>query len=101
MSENRILIDDPRLTAYALGELDPAEAAEIEKLLADSPAAKAVVEETRELAGLLSSRLATEPALMLSDAQRAAILAAADRHETHPAPVARPAPTSQPAPVSQ
>src|SRR5262245_3572835 len=77
MSVNRLLVDDPRLTAYALGELDPAQAAEIEELLRQHPAARSVVEDTRELAGLLSTQLAAEPAPRLNDAQRQAIATAA------------------------
>jgi len=36
MSENQLSPDDPRLTAYALGELDPTEQEALERLLADS-----------------------------------------------------------------
>jgi len=53
--------DDPKLTAYALGELDAAERAAIEAVLADSPEARAVVEEIRAAAERLTSELAAEP----------------------------------------
>jgi Mg-chelatase subunit ChlD len=52
--------DDPRLTAFALGELQPDETAEVESRLSADPAALAEVEATRELAGLLSAALARE-----------------------------------------
>lgn len=74
MSENQLLPDDPRLTAYALGELDPTEVKAVEQLLAASPAAQGALQEIRELAGLLTAELRDEPAPALTDAQRAAIL---------------------------
>jgi len=40
--------DDPRLTAYVLNELDQADRAEIERLLAESPQARAAVDAIRE-----------------------------------------------------
>ena len=77
MSQNALLPDDPRLTAYALGELDPTEQELLEQLLFDSPQAQAAVREIRELAGLLTTELRQEPALGLTADQRTAILAAA------------------------
>ncbi|MCE5277532.1 MAG: von Willebrand factor type A domain-containing protein [Planctomycetaceae bacterium] len=53
-------IDDPKLTAYALGELDEHEAARIESQLKDDPAAAAAVESIRALAGQLTAELAGE-----------------------------------------
>ena len=75
---NRILFDDPRLTAYALGELDPTERETVERLLAESPSAQAAVREIRELAGLLATELRREPVGALTDKQRAAIIGAAE-----------------------
>jgi Ca-activated chloride channel family protein len=74
MSENELHADDPRLTAYALGELDPTEREAVERLLSDSPAAQATVREVRDLAGLLTAELKQEPAPTLTAAQRTAIL---------------------------
>ncbi len=58
--------DDPRLTAFALGELSgdehAADRAAIEALLARDPAARAAVDQVRELAGLLQQGLAGEAA---------------------------------------
>lgn len=73
------LADDPQLTAYALGELSPEEAARIERQLADSLTAQAAVREIRELAGILQAGLQSEPAPALREQQRAAILGAAAR----------------------
>ena len=66
MSDNLLHPDDPRLTAYALGELDPTEQHEIERLLADAPAARAAVQEIRDLAGLLTTEFRLEPAPVLT-----------------------------------
>jgi Ca-activated chloride channel family protein len=76
MSQNQIQPDDPRLTAYALGELDPTEQESLEQLLFDSPEAQAAVREIRELAGLLATELRQEPVSGLTAAQRNAILVA-------------------------
>ena len=43
-------VDDPRLTAYALGEVSAEERAEIEKLIANSAEVQRFVNETQELA---------------------------------------------------
>ncbi len=47
-------IDDPRLTAYALGELEGAELAEIKAAVAGDEEARRFVEETRAVAGMLA-----------------------------------------------
>ena len=69
--------DDARITAYALGELDAAEHAEVEALLADDPAARDVVRELRALSGELTGAFEEEyaggEAPLLSPAARAAI----------------------------
>ncbi|AWI09286.1 YfbK domain-containing protein [Ereboglobus luteus] len=54
--------DDPRLTAYALGEMDAAERAVFETEIAGNPAAQAAVAEIRALAGQLETVFAAEPA---------------------------------------
>jgi hypothetical protein len=68
--------NDPRLTAYALGELDEAERREVEALLADDEQARQAVEEIRHLAGMLTDELAAEPAPKLTGKQRQGVLAA-------------------------
>ncbi len=65
--------DDPRLTAYALGELDPIERAQVEAMLADSAEARTALEEIRETIGLLSRELTFEPSLTLTMVQRHAV----------------------------
>ena len=70
-------INDPKLTAYALGELDGAELAEVEALLESSPAARAAVDEIRAAADVLTRELAAEPGAALTVGQRETIQAAA------------------------
>jgi Ca-activated chloride channel family protein len=64
MNDSPLLPDDPKLTAYALGELEPAERAAINAALRDNPAARAAVEEIRALGAQLTAALATEPPLV-------------------------------------
>jgi len=82
--------DDPRLTAFALGELEGEERAEIEELVAANPQARALVDEVRALSTLVTQELAAEPAPRLSAMQRSRIEAAA-RNGHAPAPFAAPA----------
>ena len=60
MSESTFNTDDVRLTAYALGELDTAERAEVERLLETDPAARAEVESLRQAALSITAALMTE-----------------------------------------
>ena len=62
--------NDPRLTAYALGELDETEQAAIERELLHSDAARQSVEEIRQTANLLKEDFSREPGLKLSESQR-------------------------------
>jgi Ca-activated chloride channel homolog len=65
--------DDPKLTAFALDELDEPEKSTIARAVAESPEAQRVVDETRELARALKNEFAAElnekakPRLNLSD----------------------------------
>ena len=61
--------NDPRLTAYALGELHGDELTEFERLLAESAAARDALGEIRETTGWLRSELAAELPLALSAEQ--------------------------------
>jgi Ca-activated chloride channel family protein len=54
--------NDPRLTAYVLGELDPADCAEVEALLNDSEDCRQAVEEIRSTIGWLTRQLHEEQA---------------------------------------
>src|SRR5271157_4337940 len=53
--------NDPRLTAYALGEIDPSERSAIEQLLADCEEARNYVAEIRQTAQWLAEELQKEP----------------------------------------
>lgn len=67
-------IDDPKLTAYALGELSGPERAEIEKQLRDDPKARAFVEETMAFAEMLGNAFHAETPLELDPEQRAEVI---------------------------
>lgn len=56
----KLSADDPKLTAYALGELDAVEAAEVERELQASPELRQAVEEIREASDWLKKELAAE-----------------------------------------
>ena len=49
----KINLDDPKLTAYALGELPEPERSAVAQAIANSPEAQALVNETRQLARML------------------------------------------------
>jgi Ca-activated chloride channel family protein len=53
-------IDDPKLTAFALDELDEPEEAAVAQQVADSPEAQRYVDETRGLAAALKKEFASE-----------------------------------------
>jgi len=65
--------DDPRLTAYALGELDDAERSEVESALATSPELQAEVESIRQTAALFDTSLQADSGPALTEQQRLAI----------------------------
>ena len=60
MNETKLSPDDPRLTAYALGELEAGERAAVEAALQTDPAARAAVEEIRATARRLEAALIAE-----------------------------------------
>lgn len=66
--------NDPRWTALALGEIDPVDRVELEKILAESPEARDLLAELRSTAELLRTELAKEPVATLDQSQRTAIL---------------------------
>ncbi len=74
--------NDPKLTAYALGELDGAERAEVEAAIADNPALFAEVEAIRATAALVETELAADAATTLTAAHRATIEHALGQHAT-------------------
>ncbi len=57
---NSISPEDPRLTAYALNEMEPAERSEFEQLLRSDPAARSIVDEIASTTATLSRTLAGE-----------------------------------------
>jgi Ca-activated chloride channel family protein len=65
--------DDPRLTAYALGEADAETALVVEQALAESEALRRAAAEIRDTAALLSKALAAESAPALTADQHQAI----------------------------
>lgn len=81
--------DDPRLTTYALGEIEDAERPEIEAGLASDPGARALVEEIRATARLLAETLHAEAAPGLDLGRLQSI---EDRLATDTAPAPKPAP---------
>jgi Ca-activated chloride channel family protein len=73
--------NDPRLTAYALGELEGEERLEIERLLADDPRARAEVEAVRAVVGRLDDDAVDAAAEGLDPLRRERILAAAGQRK--------------------
>ena len=72
--------NDPKWTAYALGEItDARELTEMEAVLRQSPEIAAIVEDIRETAGWLKEELAAEPTERLTPAQRERIEAKASK----------------------
>ncbi|WP_193210959.1 VWA domain-containing protein [Luteolibacter marinus] len=67
--------DDPRLSAYLLGELPPAEAAEVERAIAADPALQLSFGDLKKVASFLEGSLSTAPPA-LRPAQREAVLKA-------------------------
>jgi len=57
--------DDPKLTAYALGELDASERAAVEAALANSPECRRTVAEIRALSGELTNAFVADAATAL------------------------------------
>ncbi len=68
----KLLPEDPRITAYALGEIDDSqERAAIESAVAASPELQATVASIREMSDLLSGGFAAEAAPELSEFEKA------------------------------
>lgn len=70
-----INLNDPQLTAYALGELDGQEAEHMKQLIEKDPAAKKYVEDIQATARELESEFSAEPTPRLSVAEREHVLA--------------------------
>ncbi len=76
MNSKQIDANDPRLTAYVLGELDETDCQLVEEHLQTCEVSRAAVVEIRKTVQTLEAQLATEPALELTAEQRNAIEAA-------------------------
>jgi Ca-activated chloride channel family protein len=74
--------DDPRLTAYALGELEGAEREEIEELVAQNADARQAVEEIQRLGRELTNELSTEAAQGMTPLQKQNMLQSFDLEQT-------------------
>ncbi len=74
---NDINTNDPRLTAYALGELEDADRVEFESLLTEREDLRAEIDAIRSVANELHEELMHEPTPALSGQQREAIKAGA------------------------
>jgi len=72
-----IELNDPRLTAFALGELDAAEHEVVAREIAQSADAQAAVDDIRATAAMLEAELGAEPSERLTETQRAALATAA------------------------
>lgn len=77
MNARTINPEDPKWTAYVLGELDAAQSLEIDRLLEVSEEARALVEELRLAAVFLKDELAIPDAVVLKPDQRERVHAAA------------------------
>ena len=74
----RINPNDPKWTAYVLGELDKADSEAVERLLKSSPEARALVDELTAASAVLREAVDDTPADLLTAAQRASVRQAAD-----------------------
>lgn len=79
--------DDPGLTAYALGELDAADAARYAEAVAASPELQAIVASIQAEARILSNELRQEPTVTVTAERRAEIIAQATGSQTVAAPL--------------
>ncbi len=79
--------DDPRLTAFALGELDEKERLEVEEQLRTCEESRRFVEETRALADQLGSEFSTEDSPGLAENQRMVLEAQIEKVEAGALPV--------------
>ncbi len=72
MNASKFSPEDPKLTAYVLGELDAAEQAEVEARLRDDPEARAAVESIRATTQWIEGALTQEPLPEVKPPQAAA-----------------------------
>ncbi len=66
--------NDPKWTAYVLGELSDVERADVERELESSAEAREIVDDIRMMTTMLKDEMANQPAVSLRPEQRAAIV---------------------------
>ena len=77
MSTPRINPNDPKWTAYVLGELDEADRAAVERLLESSDEARTLVDDLKGTTAAIEDALTSDAPQYLTPVQRAAVQAAA------------------------
>ena len=77
MSDNSFNLDDPKLTAFVLGELDETERTEFQQQIDANGGLRSAVDELRGFTELLESSLTSEAAPALTPQQRQQVQAAA------------------------
>jgi len=77
--------NDPRLTAYAMGELDASDSAAITAAIKKSPDLQAVIAEIQLAADLASDAFASQPILQLTPEQKTELLDVASQAQTRSA----------------
>ena len=80
---NTIKKDDPRLTAFVLGELSTADSEEIQAAVSNSPELASAVEEIRNVIGLLGEAYQTESPLSLLDHQKSELERVVSQQSEH------------------
>lgn len=78
--------DDPRLTAYALGELSEEEAIEFERMLAEDESLQEAINEIRETAETVRTTLGADFASVLTAEEEELIIANAIESDEEPEP---------------
>ncbi len=76
--------DDPKLTAYALGELSGEEAIEFERMLADDEGLREALKEIQETAGMVRVALGDESASILTTKEEDQMIATAIEGDEEP-----------------
>ncbi|HOF41495.1 MAG TPA: hypothetical protein PLD73_15605, partial [Candidatus Hydrogenedentes bacterium] len=72
------ILDIETLTAYALGELEPAMSQAVENALKSNPDARKTVEELRAMARFARTALRAAPQAALTERQRATVMERAE-----------------------
>lgn len=102
MNDHSLLPDDPRITAFALGELEGEDRVAVERALRRDPALRATVEQIRQTAAQIEAALADELTLPAEADASDGKVVAFPLEATAPVavPDATPASASQPVPAT-